>query len=149
MAIIIDSSCWIRVIQNENEYKELRQWLILKPRIKLGVCDELENELLRPKKYIPVYEEFKRRGQIRKLNPEEETQLQLKIEEICIKCKSDDHFILAMMIIAYFRLIVTKDGNLKKDVKNREILNPPGKIYNENSRRSAQRMLREFGFLGD
>ena len=69
-----------------------------------------------------------------------------KIEELRRRSDllSDDHHVLAVALVAGARLLFSNDRNLQADFTNRDIVDPPGKVYTSApvSRKSGRRVAR-------
>jgi len=140
LAIVIDEDSWADLLKQNTDYPILHNWLFDKRKIKVGVCDYLIFKLENMGSYLNLFRELESHNQI---VVAEENKVQIEIPKIINICISDDIIILAMMRVGRFRLILTCDEDLMKDVKNHRILNRPrGKVYKEVSRQSAESLIR-------
>lgn len=154
MAIVIDANVAHKIKPERDDFPILIKQLFDERKIKIGLCHDLRKELLKAG-YTSTIALLDKVGKIRYLSPDEETQMRVEKDKIKSLLVSDDRHIIAMMRIAGFRLIVTDDGTAKgkkliNDITNNQLLSkPPGKVYNENSRRDAEDLLRDLGQSGD
>lgn len=65
-------------------------------------------------------------GRLHSLDDDKVRKVADKIEKHCC---SDDCHVVAAAILSGCRLLFTKDKNLHKDMKNKDILNPTASIY--------------------
>jgi hypothetical protein len=98
---------------------------LLSRRLQLATGGKLTEELLATpfRKFLV---ELRRNGTERSYPNVGEVEQRLRIEG---QCQSNDCHIIALAIVSGSRLLFTRDDLLKGDFKNRDLLNPRGKIY--------------------
>jgi hypothetical protein len=124
MCIIVDANAARDLSAPTDDGKPVLQWL-LKGRGALIVGGQLKRELGRGglRQTLVVL------GQAGRLHQLDDDKVQSVATKIKNDCCSNDCHVVAIAIVSRCRLIFTKDQNLHKDMKNKDILNPVASIY--------------------
>lgn len=125
MCIIIDAN----VIKDLNAPTEdgapILKWLLTGGG-GLIVGGKLKNELARSSKMRTTMVALSQAGKLHSLDDDKVRTLADKIKN---NCHSDDPHVIAAAVASGCRLIFSRDQNLHKDAKNKDILSPTAAIY--------------------
>jgi hypothetical protein len=127
MCIIVDASATRDLAEPTDDGKPVLNWL-LKGKGGLIIGGYLSTELERSSRLRATFVVLNQAGRLRRLADDKVRQVaeQIKLRDIC--CSNDCH-VVAVAIISGCRLIFSRDKDLGKDLKNREIVNPAAAIY--------------------
>jgi hypothetical protein len=129
MCIIVDAN----VINDLNKPTEdgapILRWLLTGGG-GLIVGGKLKSELARSSKLQATMVTLSQAGKLHKLNDE---KVKAVAEGIQADCCSNDCHVIAAAVISGCRLIFSRDQNLHKDAKNKDILTPTAAIYQNKS----------------
>lgn len=125
MCIIIDA-CVINDLNTPTEHgAPILKWLLTGGGA-LIVGGKLRKELSRSKKLMATMVTLSRAGKLHNLDDEAVQKVSDKIKP---NCHSNDPHVIAAALASGCRLIFSRDRNLHRDAKNRELLNPAASIY--------------------
>lgn len=91
---------------------------------------KLTREYLRIKRFLPLLREFERSGRARKVSDNDVDTAAATLVNGGT-CRSDDQHIIALAQIANVRLLCSRDRALIADFKDRRLLAPKGKVYQQ------------------
>jgi hypothetical protein len=130
MCIIVDANSARDLSAPTADGKPVLKWL-LTGKGGLIVGGLLKRELVRAGLQSTMVA-LSRAGRLRNLDDGKVSDV---AAQICAgkKCLSNDPHVLAVAIVSGCRLFFTKDKDLHKDIKNKEILNPSASIYTSQS----------------
>jgi predicted nucleic acid-binding protein len=137
MCIIVDANAARDLSAPTDDGKPVLDWL-LKGKGALIVGGRLKTELSRSglRSTLVVWDQA---GRLRKFDDTKVLEVSTHIDARRICCSNDCH-VIALAIVSRCRLIFTKDKNLHKDIKNKEILNPTASVYKS---KKHKHLLRE------
>jgi rRNA-processing protein FCF1 len=125
MCIIIDAN----VINDLNTPTEdgvpILKWLLTGGGA-LIVGGQLRRELARSSKMRSTMVTLSQAGKLHSLDDEKVRTLADRIQT---NCHSNDPHVIAVAVVSGCRLIFSRDHNLHKDAKNKDILSPSAAIY--------------------
>lgn len=145
MAVLVDADVSGAVLGVACTFPILRRWLFKNPSGKLALCPELAEEY-RCRDVIKLVKYLERVGRV--LRPVRARYEQERTAVDALRCRSNDQHVIALLRSTGVKLICTRDRDLMHDVRDRDILSPGAKIYNEASRTSAEGLLRTYGKHG-
>jgi predicted nucleic acid-binding protein len=128
MCIIVDANAARDLSAPTDDGRPVLEWL-LKGRGGLIIGGLLKRELGRS----GMRDTLVVLGRAGRLHNIDDAQVQSVATKIERKCCSNDCHVVAAAIVSGCRLIFSRDQNLHKDAKNRDILNPAASIYQSKS----------------
>jgi hypothetical protein len=127
MCIIVDASVMGDLAAPTDDGKPVLNWL-LRGKGGLIVGGHLTTELARSSRLRATFVVLNQAGRLHRLDDSKvrEVTEQIKTRDVCC---SDDWHLIAVTIISGCRLIFTRDIDLGKDLKNKDIVTPTASIY--------------------
>ena len=125
MCIIIDANVINDLNTPTEDGKPILKWL-LTGKGGLIVGGRLRGELSRSSKMRSTMVALNQAGKLHSLDDE---AVLAETKKIQTSCHSNDPHVLAAAVISGCRLIFSRDKDLHKDAKNKDILSPTAKIY--------------------
>jgi rRNA-processing protein FCF1 len=130
MCIIVDANVVRDLSAPTEDGKPILNWL-LRGRGALIVGGHLKQELNRAGLRSTLVT-LDQAGRLRRLNDAKVQEMSNRIDQ---KCRSNDCHVVAAALVSGCRLIFTRDKNLQRDMKDREILTPTASIYQSKNHR--------------
>jgi len=152
MCAILDSDVAHRAFGEAHERtvagKQFRQWVEGEKGC-LVVGGKLKDELTASGKFLGWMTEMERQGHVILFDDKKVKSItkNLRNEGLCL---SNDEHVIALAQFSGARLLYTGDKKLKKDFKNKNLIdNPPGNLYPAGERqnqtaKTAKRQIRRF-----
>ena len=127
MCMIVDANVAGELLQKTPDAVPVLNWLLTSKGGALVIGGKLTTELTRTgfRQTLIVLDQA---GRLRRQDDAKIKDVASQIEKKGM-CRSDDAHIIATAIVSGCRLVFTRDKNLQKDIKNRDVLNPSGSIY--------------------
>jgi predicted nucleic acid-binding protein len=125
MCIIIDANVISDLNAPTEDGAPILKWLLTGGG-GLIVGGKLKLELARSSKMRSTMVTLSQAGKLHSLDDEKVKTLADKIKN---NCHSDDRHVIAAAVESGCRLIFSRDHNLHKDAKNKDILSPTASIY--------------------
>ncbi len=133
MCVVIDANKAAEFCKQESPYlKTLLSWVNSGGRIASG--GHLEAELYKVQAMKLLLLEWSRSGKLIRIAKD---RIQNREALIRDRCVSNDSHVVALAIEAKASIVVTSDGNLIKDLKNKGLMGSTCKIYKENTAKPA------------
>lgn len=129
--IIIDTCCAHKVFKtNKKDLVTIQNALLYgkKYQLQLVVGGKLRDEYTKVGYLKSILMELDRAGRVRIESDSQVAEEARELETLQIHLSNDLH-VIALASISNARLLFTADDNLQKDFKNKELLDPPRKIY--------------------
>lgn len=145
MCLIVDNSIRDRVFfkSDDDDFRDLHSCFKgnLRPLVIIIYGGQLRREYLQRKDMIEQLAELDRKGQARIIK-DAEVDKETMLVKASRLCRSNDAHIIALARVARVRLLAADDNRLKRDFKNKALIDDPrGKVYD---RRNHDALLREF-----
>jgi hypothetical protein len=145
VCLIVDNSVRDRVFfkSDDNDFRDLHSCLKgnVRPVVKIIYGGQLRREYLQRKDMMEQLAALDRKGQA-KIIRDAEVDKETTVVKASRLCRSNDEHIIALARVARVRLLAAGDNSLKRDFKNKALIDDPrGKVYD---RRSHDALLREF-----
>ncbi len=144
MCIVIDTNAMASVFvtssKEHNQFKPVHDWILHKNGTIVYGGTTYFNELVKTKKFVPIFRRLKDKGKVIELHDCEKVDA---IEE-CLKAKVNDKkfndpHIVAIIIVSKCKIVCTKDGRSFKFVLDKTLypkgISPP-KIYKQESNKN-------------
>ena len=137
MCLIVDANVAARVFgeADDPEIQPVRDWLFSsKQRSKLVIGGKLRAELLQIERVRQAVFQLGRAGRIRDID-DQEVDAEAATVEAGGLLQSNDSHVIALARTSGSRLLCSEDHALHDDFKNKKLVDPKGKIYQNSSHR--------------
>ena len=125
MCIILDADCIKDMNGPSEDGKPVLRWLLTGGG-GLIVGGKQKRELSRSEKLMATMVTLSQAG---KLHTLDDAKVEALTETLKPNCQSNDPHVIAVAALSGCRLIFSRDQNLHKDAKNKQILSPAASIY--------------------
>jgi hypothetical protein len=135
MCLIVDANAATLVFapKGDNAFKPVREALLARKAVAV-YGGGLRREYLRTPSIRPLLVELDRQGSLRLVSDETIDRMTQSVVDEGL-CLSDDPHVIALARVSATRLLCSHDETLHADFTNRKILQPAGKVYQNESHR--------------